>query len=154
RIISGVSAALITGTANAALSEQLPPARKRWAPVLSVFANMGGLASGALVAGILVQGAADPLRLAWIVDLVLVLAGLLGLLLVAAPAPQPRDPSRFQRLGFRAEVRGTFAQVTAPAAAGFGMLGVLSSITGVLLVSELDRHEPALTGAVLFLAFA
>jgi MFS family permease len=59
-----------------------------------------------------------------------------------------------QRLGVPPEVRSTFAQVSAPAAAGFGMLGVLSSITGVLLVSELDRHEPALTGAVLFLAFA
>src|SRR5258706_1426402 len=63
RVVSGLAAALVTGAANAALGEQLPPPRRGLAPVLSVIATMGGLAAGTLVAGLLAQWAGDPLRL-------------------------------------------------------------------------------------------
>jgi MFS family permease len=153
RVISGLAAALVTGAANAALSEQLPPPRQGLAPVLSVIATMGGLASGALLAGLLAQWAADPLRLSWVVDLALVLTGLIALLPVAETV-RDRTRPRLERLRIPTGIRSTFLRVSAPAAAGFGVLGVISSTTGVLLVAELHINDPAVTGLILFLAFA
>ena len=153
RVISGLSAALVTGAANAALSEQLVPPRQGRASVLSVIATMGGLATGALLAGVLAQWAGDPLRLSWVVDLALVLVGLLALLLVGETV-RNRSRPRPQRLRVPRGIRSTFLRVSAPAAAGFGILGVISATTGVLLLTQLHIDHPALTGLILFVAFA
>jgi MFS family permease len=153
RVVSGLAAALVTGAANAALGEQLPPPRRGLAPVLSVIATMGGLAAGTLLAGLLAQWAGDPLRLSWVVDLALVLIGLLALLPVAETV-RDRTRPHLQRPQIPTGIRGTFVRVSTPAAAGFGVLGVISSTTGVLLASELHLDDPAVTGFILFLAFA
>jgi hypothetical protein len=124
------------------------------APVISTIANLGGLGFGALLAGIFAQWAGDPLRLIWMIDLGLVVANLLALPLVEETAPMTGGRLRLQRLSLPPEVRRDFVGLSAPAAAGFGVLGVFTSITGVLLVTELDLHDPVLTGAIIFLAFA
>jgi MFS family permease len=153
RVVSGLAAALVTGAANAALGEQLPPPRRGLAPVMSVIATMGGLASGTLLAGLLAQWAGHPLRLSWVVDLVLVGAGLLALLFVEETVRERTRPS-VRALRIPSGIRTTFLRVSTPAAAGFGVLGVISATTGVLLATELHLHDPAVTGVVLFLAFA
>jgi MFS family permease len=153
RVVSGLAAALVTGAANAALGEQLPPPRRGLAPVMSVIATMGGLASGTLLAGLLAQWAGYPLRLSWVVDLALVGVGLLALLFVDETVRQRTRP-RLRRLRIPAGIRAAFLRVSTPAAAGFGVLGVISATTGVLLAAELHLHDPAVTGVVLFLAFA
>jgi len=153
RVVSGLAAALVTGAANAALGEQLPPRRRGLAPVMSVIATMGGLAAGTLVAGLLAQWAGYPLRLSWVVDLALVGVGLLALLFVAETVRERTRP-HLRRLQVPSGIRATFLRVSTPAAAGFGVLGVISATTGVLLAAELHLHDPAVTGIVLFLAFA
>jgi MFS family permease len=153
RVVSGLAAALVTGAANAALGEQLPPPRRGLAPVMSVIATMGGLASGTLLAGLLAQWAGYPLRLSWVVDLALVGVGLLALLFVEETVRERTRP-RLRRLRIPPGIRTTFLRVSTPAAAGFGVLGVISATTGVLLAAELHLHDPAVTGIVLFLAFA
>jgi MFS family permease len=153
RVVSGLAAALVTGAANAALGEQLPPPRRGLAPVMSVIATMGGLASGTLLAGLLAQWAGYPLRLSWVVDLALVGVGLLALLFVEETVRERTRP-RLRRLRIPPGIRATFLRVSTPAAAGFGVLGVISATTGVLLAAELHLHDPAVTGIVLFLAFA
>src|SRR5271156_3684313 len=52
RILSGLSAGLMTGTATAALTELVPATASRRASVIATSANMGGLGLGALVAGL------------------------------------------------------------------------------------------------------
>ena len=154
RVISGFSAALATGAGTAAIGEQLPASRKWLGPVLALLANMGGLASGTMLAGILAQWAGHPLRLSWVVDLALVGISLVGLVTVAETVRRTRPTFRFQRLSIPHEIRGEFVRASAAAGAGFGVLGVLTSVTGILLGTELGRDDPALTGFVVFLGFA
>ena len=153
RVISGFSAALATGAGTAAIGEQLPASRKWLGPVLALLANMGGLASGTMLAGILAQWAGHPLRLSWIVDLALVGVGLLGLATVAETVRRTRPSFRLQRLSVPHEIRAEFARASAAAGAGFAVLGVLTSVTGILLGTELGKNDPALTGLVVFLGF-
>ncbi|GIF51093.1 putative MFS family arabinose efflux permease [Asanoa ferruginea] len=153
RVISGFSAALATGAGTAAIGEQLPASRKWLGPVLALLANMGGLASGTMLAGILAQWAGHPLRLSWIVDLALIGVGLVGLVTVAETVRRTRPTFRFQRLSIPHEIRGEFIRASAAAGAGFAVLGVLTSVTGILLGTELGRDDPALTGFVVFLGF-
>ncbi|MEV4619674.1 MFS transporter [Asanoa sp. NPDC049573] len=153
RVISGFSAALATGAGTAAIGEQLPASRKWLGPVLALLANMGGLASGTMLAGILAQWAGHPLRLSWIVDLALLGAALVGLVTVAETVRRTRPTFRFQRLSVPPEIRGEFVRASASAGAGFAVLGVLTSVTGILLGTELGRDDPALTGFVVFLGF-
>jgi len=154
RVISGFSAALATGAGTAAIGEQLPASRKWLGPVLALLANMGGLASGTMLAGILAQWAGHPLRLSWVVDLALVGISLVGLVTVAETVRRTRPTFRFQRLSIPHEIRGEFVRASAAAGAGFAVLGVLTSVTGILLGTELGRDDPALTGFVVFLGFA
>ncbi len=98
RVISGFSAALATGAGTAAIGEQLPASRKWLGPVLALLANMGGLASGTMLAGILAQWAGHPLRLSWIVDLALIGVSLVGLARSPKRSAAPGATFRFQRL--------------------------------------------------------
>ena len=58
RIVSGLSAGLITGTATAALTELVPASAGRRASLVATAANMGGLGLGALVAALAEAGVA------------------------------------------------------------------------------------------------
>src|SRR5258708_6846117 len=51
RIVSGLSAGLVTGTATAALTELVPASASRRASLVATAANMAGLGLGPLVAG-------------------------------------------------------------------------------------------------------
>ena len=52
RIVSGLSAGLMTGTATAALTELVPAPASRRASLVATAANMGGLGLGPLIAGL------------------------------------------------------------------------------------------------------
>jgi MFS family permease len=55
RILSGISAGLMTGTATAALTELVPASASRRASLVATAANMGGLGLGPLIAGLFAQ---------------------------------------------------------------------------------------------------
>ena len=69
RLLIGVTAGLFTGTATAWLVD-LDADRQR-ATKLAVGANLGGLALGPALGGVLAQFAPDPLRTTYVVELVL-----------------------------------------------------------------------------------
>jgi len=60
RILSGVSAGLMTGTATAALTEMLRPAGSRRASLAATAANASGAALGPLMAGLFAQYLPQP----------------------------------------------------------------------------------------------
>ena len=60
RVVSGLSAGLMTGTATAALAELVPAAAGRRASLVATAANMGGLGLGPLVAGLFAQYRRTP----------------------------------------------------------------------------------------------
>jgi len=77
RVLSGLSAGLFTGTATAAVIESAPPSWQSRAPAVATIANMGGLSSGPILAGLLVQYAPAPLRLPFVVHIVLTVLSLI-----------------------------------------------------------------------------
>ncbi|MEV7559529.1 MFS transporter [Streptomyces sp. NPDC089795] len=155
RVISGFSAALVTGAATAALTELLPQERGVRPATVALFANMGGLACGTLLAGILADLAPAPLRTPWIVMLGLAAIGLVG---VAASRETAVHRSgfvlRFQPLRIPSEIRSDFLRSAMAAGAGFAVLGVLTAVTGLFLGTVLHRSSHTLTGLVVFIAFA
>ena len=80
RVVSGFSAGVFTGTATAMLVDLAPGGNRRLGSVVAVVVNLGGLGLGTLIAGLLADHFSSPLRLPFIVDLVLLSPAVLGLL--------------------------------------------------------------------------
>ncbi|MFB6842703.1 MFS transporter [Streptomyces sp. NPDC056361] len=155
RVVSGFSAALVTGAGTAALTELMPSGGRVAAPMVALGANMGGLACGTLMAGILADVAPDPLRTPWIVMVVLSVVGLVGV--VVTPETVARRSAvtlRFQRLRVPSEMRSDFLRAAMAAGAGFAVLGVLTAVAGLFLGRVLHESGHALAGFVVFVAFA
>lgn len=109
RVVSGFSAALVTGAATASLAERLGQNSRVKPATLALFANMGGLACGTLLAGILADLAPSPLRAPWVVMLVLAAIGLLGIVVSGESSDHRSSFSlRFQPLHIPGEIRSDF----------------------------------------------
>src|SRR4051794_32772495 len=85
RVLSGLSAGLLTGTATATLVDLDAPHQRARATLVAAVANMGALGAGALLAGLLAQFAARPLQVPFWVDLVLLVPAVV--LVWAMPEP-------------------------------------------------------------------
>jgi MFS family permease len=141
RLLSGLSAGIFTGTATAAVIEAAPPS---WRTRAAVVATVAGLGGGPLLAGLLVQYAPQPLHLAFVVHI-----GLLVLATVAvfvAPETSPRTGKiGLQRLSVPAEVRGVFVIASIAAFAGFAITGLFTSVAPAFVstVIGIDNHAAA-----------
>src|SRR5580698_1209314 len=93
RIVSGLSAGLMTGTATAALTELVPASASRRASLVATAANMGGLGLGPLIAGLFAQYAPDPTTLVFEVYLAVLAAAGLCLLFVPETVLSRRRPT-------------------------------------------------------------
>jgi MFS family permease len=82
RILSGLSAGLMTGTATAMLTELVPASASRRASLVATAANMGGLGLGPLIAGLFAQYAPQPTVLVFEIYLAALAAAGLSLLLL------------------------------------------------------------------------
>lgn len=153
RIVSGLSAGIFTGTATAYVIDLAPGGRRRLASFAAVVANLGGLGTGTLLAGLLAQWAPHALRLPFAVDLVLVVVATAGLLV--APETVERRAFRLavQRLGVPAEVAGVFVRAGLAGFAAFAVSGVFSSVAPEFLSVGLGHHSPALAGLLVFVLF-
>lgn len=155
RVVSGFSAALVTGAATASLAERLGQNSRVKPATLALFANMGGLACGTLLAGILADLAPSPLRAPWIVMLVLAAIGMLGIVVSGESSDHRSGFSlQFQPLHIPGEIRSDFLRSAMAGGAGFAVLGVLTAVTGLFLGTVLNESSHSLTGLVVFTAFA
>lgn len=154
RLLSGISAGVVTGTGTAYLVDLAPPQRRGRASLLAAAVNMGGLGAGPLLAGLLTEHAPAPLRLCFVVDLLLVGVGLLAVLGAPETVPRSARPALApQRLSVPAEARPVFVRATIAGFAGFGVLGLMTSLSPAILGTLLGRHSPSLVGAVVALVF-
>lgn len=155
RVVSGLSAALVTGAATAALAELIAPNSRVRPATVALFANMGGLACGTLLAGILADLAPAPLRTPWVVIGVLAVLALLGVTTVRESAAHRSGfTMQLQPLHIPGEIRADFLRSAFTAGAGFAVLGVLTAVTGLFLGALLHQSSHSLTGLVVFVAFA
>lgn len=154
RVLSGLSAGLVTGTATAALTDLVAERAVRRASVVATVANIGGLGLGPLIAGLFAEYGPYPT--------VLVFCGYLGLLAVAAAGllavPETvaqRQPLslRLRGLAIPAAGRAEFLAAGLAGFASFSLLGMFSSLAPTFLRTVLHDDNLAVGGAVAFLAF-
>jgi MFS family permease len=154
RIVSGLSAGVFTGTATAMLVDLAPGGRRRLASFVAVVANLGGLGLGTLLSGLLADYARSPLRLPFIVDLVLLVPAVLGLLVTPETVQRQAFRLRLQRLSVPPEVRNVFIRGATAGFGSFAVAGVFSSVAPVFLGAILGRTSHALAGAIVFILFS
>lgn len=145
RVLSGLSAGVFTGTATAAVIEAAPPSWRTRAAAVATIANIGGLGTGPILAGILAQYAPSPLKLTYLVHV--------GLMVLAAAAIlwAPETSSRtgklgLQRLSVPPEVRSVFITAALAAFAGFAVTGLFTSVAPSLLTNVIGIGNHALAG--------
>jgi MFS family permease len=155
RILSGLSAGLMTGTATAALTELVPATASRRASVVATAANMGGLGLGPLIAGLFAQYAPHPTTLVFEVYLaVLAAAGLCLLLVPETVSPRRRPEVRFAGLGIPERGRSEFIAAAVAVFAAFSMLGMFAALAPTFLSDVLHQNSHAVQGGVVFLLLA
>jgi MFS family permease len=155
RVLSGLSAGLMTGTATAALTELVPASAGRRASLVATAANMGGLGLGPLIAGLFAQYAPHPTTLVFEVYLaVLAAAGLCLRFVPETVSPRRRPTLRFAGLGIPERGRGQFIAAAVAAFAAFALLGLFSSLVPGFIGGVLHQDSHAVQGAVVFGMFA
>ena len=145
RVLSGLSAGIFTGTATAAVLEAAPPSWRGRAAAVATVANIGGLGTGPVLAGLLAQYAPDPLKLTYLVHIALMVLAAVAVLLV------PETSSRtgklgLQRLSVPIEVRPVFITASLAAFAGFAVTGLFTSVAPSLLTDIIGIGNHALAG--------
>jgi MFS family permease len=154
RVLSGISAGLVTGTATAALTETYRGSSPRHASMVATAANMGGLGLGPLVAGLFAQFGSDPTMLVFEVYLAVLAAAAIGLVFVPETvADRQRLSLRFAGLGIPRAGRSEFIAAGVAGFAAFSLLGMFTALAPSFLGDVLHEHSHAVGGAVVFALF-
>jgi MFS family permease len=154
RILSGLSAGLMTGTATAGLTELIPASASRRASLVATAVNMGGLGLGPLIAGLFAQFAPHPTVLVFEVYLgVLAAAGLCLFLIPETVSPRRRPTVRFAGFGVPEQGRAEFIAAGVAGFAAFSLLGLFSALAPTFVGDVLHDTNHAVQGAIVFLMF-
>ena len=155
RFLSGMAVAMNTATGTAALRELAPPGRERRASVTATALNMGGLALGPLLAGLLAEYGNDPTRLVFWVYLALLIPAAAAILSSSETVRAAgRVVVRPRRLAVPPGARGEFAVAAATIFCAFTVLGLFSSLVPSFLATSLHEHNHAVAGGVAAAIFA
>ena len=150
RILSGIAAGLMTGTATATLTE-LSPASGRRSSLVATAANMGGLGLGPLFAGLLAQYAPHPTTLVFEVYLAVLAVAALCLRFVPETVLTRRRPTlRFAGLGIPERGRGQFIAAAVASFAAFALLGLFTSLVPGFIGGVLHQGSHFVQGAAVF----
>ncbi|MCP2341210.1 MFS transporter [Actinomadura rupiterrae] len=148
RILQGLATGIATGAISATLIDLQPPGT-RLGPLMANSASAGGLATGAVLTGLLVQYGPSPTRLVyWLLAGVFVLAALI----VAALPETVAAPDRAWRTSLRPKVsappeaRGPFLALIPSIAATWALAGLFLSLAGSILRVSLHLSGPVVTG--------
>ena len=155
RVLSGLSAGLMTGTATATLTELIPASAGRRASLTATAATMGGLGLGPLIAGLFAQYLPHPTTLVFEAYLaVLAAAGLCLRFVPETVSPRRRPALRFAGLGLPERGRGEFIAAAVAGFTAFALLGLFSSLVPGFIGGVLHQGSHAVQGAVVFGVFA
>lgn len=154
RLINGISIGIVASTATAYLAELhaigRPRATARKGQLTASAVNVGGLAVGALVAGLLAQWVARPLTVPYVVFLAALVLGAIGVALIpeTREAPRPRPRYRPQHLSIPPAERGRYFAAALSTFMAFAANGLFAGLAGLFLAVTLHHPSLALTGAV------
>jgi MFS family permease len=136
--------------------EAAPPSWRTRAPAVATIANMGGLSSGPILAGLLVQYEPAPLQTPFVVHIVLVVLAA-GAVLAVPETSSRSGKVRLQSLSVPAQVRPVFVIAGLATFAGFSVVGLFAAVAPAFVanVIGIDNHAVAgLTAGSLFAASA
>jgi MFS family permease len=154
RVLSGLSAGIVTGTATATIVDLVPEGSTARASLVAAAANMGGLGAGPLLAGILAQYAPLPLMLCFIVDLALVVVAAVAVQAVAEPVRRASTLRlRPQKINVPIDIRGVFTRSAIAGFAGFAVLGLFTAVLPAFVGTVLHNTNHAVTGVVVLSLF-
>ena len=159
RFICGVGVGVLTATATAHLSELRQVARPGEDPsrsaLISSMVNLGGLAFGPLIAGLLAQYVSAPLQRPYEIFLVLLLLSAVGIALVPETVErlEERPAYRPQRVALPSSARPLFFASAVGAFAAFAIFGLFTSLAPTFLAGVLHHTSRLLAGVVTFAVF-
>ena len=155
RILSGVSAGLMTGAATAALSEMVQASDSRRASMVATTANSGAGALGPLMAGLFAQYLPQPTVLVFEVFLVFLGAAALALAFIPETVTgRERLSLRFTGLAIPAEGRGEFIAAGVAVFAAYALNGLFASLVPGFTTVMLHHPDYAVAGGVTCVFFA
>jgi MFS family permease len=152
RALSGVSAGIFSGTGTAAVIEAAPPAWRARAAAVATVANVGGLGLGSLLAGVLVQYAPEPLKLAFAVHIVLA-AVAFAAVIVAPETSRRAGRIGVQRFSVPPEVRSVFGIAATAVFAGFAVTGLFGAVAPSFVANVIDIPSHVVAGVISSLPF-
>jgi MFS family permease len=157
RVLSGFAAGLGAATLTAWISELEPQENRARAAAVTSAGNLGGLAFGALTAGLLAAYGPWPLRASWILYLGLLAGAILLLRSVPETVERPvrswRQVSLRPRIGVPRGLRTQFVASAALAFASFALGGFYAALTPGLLTQRMGQNNVAVVGGVVALYF-
>jgi MFS family permease len=154
RIVSGLAAGFVTGTATAALAELQPHGDRRAAAVVASGSNMTGLGLGPLIAGIFAEYVAMPTRSVFWAYLGVCALALSSLILIPETVRNPDGVVSVRpRLGVPSPLRAVMLGACLGVFAAFSVLGLFSSLVPTFLHGILGVHNFVLIGGASFLIF-
>lgn len=159
RFICGVGVGVLTATATAHLSELRQIARPGEDPsrsaLISSMVNLGGLAFGPLIGGLLAQYVDAPLQRPYEIFLVLLLLSAVGIALVPETVErlEERPAYRPQRVALPSSARPLFFASAIGAFAAFAIFGLFTSLAPTFLAGVLHHTSRLLAGVVTFAVF-
>jgi MFS family permease len=129
------------------------PSRK--SQVVATVANVGGLATGPLIAGLLAQYLGYRLTLPYVVFAIALAVALAGVLFAPETRASAGSPPRYhpQRLGLPATHRAEFIAATLGIFLCFAVAGLFAGLAGVFLAGPLHQPSHALVGVTIFVNF-
>jgi MFS family permease len=154
RLFSGFSAGIMTGTATVAVIESAPKAWREQATLMATAANMLGLGSGPLIAGLTSQLLPWPTTLIFCLHLALLVLAALGIAAARETAPKPATVHlSIMRPSIPQAVRPMFIPAAIAGLASFSVAGVFTSLVPSIMRQLLGLESGLLIGAVSCLFF-
>jgi predicted MFS family arabinose efflux permease len=151
RALSGFSTGLAAGAATAWIAELYPDRGSGTASRIAAAANFFGCAVGPLMGGVLAQFALEPLRLPFLVYLVLLCATAGAIFLAPETVAERKslaEASLKPRLGVPQSIRLQFIAPAVAAFAAFALIGFYAALVPGLLRDSLHLSAPLIAGAI------
>lgn len=148
RIAQGMATGLVTAAVSAALIDLQPAERPGRGPLMNAVMPTAGLAVGALLAGILVQFAPLPIRLVYLVMLIIYVGLAVAVVTVPETATARTPVDLRPRLGVRPQARKEFLSALPSLVACWALGGLYLSL-GPSLILQLERSSSHVLGGAL-----
>jgi MFS family permease len=158
RVLTGLALGAAIATASAYLTDlDSGPGgiATRRSQIVGTVANVGGLALGPMVAGLLARYVPGEPRLPYEIFAALLAAAVLATLAAPEGRPVPRLRPRYhpQRLAAPSGARAQFSAALTGAFMIFTVFGLFAGLAGAFLAGPLHHPSPAWAGLAVFVSF-